>query len=75
MAVMTAQLPVFPVVEGEAVSAPVVQIGAIVSLVQDGDGGRVFLRGDLVYAWDDDDVAGRRWAAVQLVRSKVKTGP
>ena len=67
---MTAQLPVFPAVDGQAVTAPVVQIGPVVALVQDGDGGRVFLRGDLVYAWDDGDVAGRRWAAVQLARTK-----
>ena len=70
MTVMTAQLPMFPAVDGEAVAAPVVQIGQVVALVQDGDGGRVFLRGDLVDAWDDDDVAGRRWAAVQLARAK-----
>ena len=67
---MTAQLPVFPAVDGQAVTAPVVQIGPVVALVQDGDGGRVFLRGDLVFAWDDGDVAGRRWAAVQLARTK-----
>ena len=67
---MTAQLPVFPAVDGQAVTTPVVQIGPVVALVQDGDGGRVFLRGDLVYAWDDGDVAGRRWVAVQLAGTK-----
>ena len=70
MTVMTAQLPIFPAVDGQVVGASAVQIGPIAALVEDADGGRVFLRGDLVYAWGDGDVAGRRWAAVQLVRSK-----
>ena len=70
MSLMSAQLPIYPAVDGQAVTAPAVQIGPIVALVEDAEGGRVFLRGDLVYAWDGDDVAGRRWAAVQLARSK-----
>src|SRR5450631_2100555 len=54
-------------------SAPVagaVSIGQAVALVQDADGGRVFLRGELVYAWDVGDVALRRLAAVRLVAIK-----
>ena len=40
-------------------AAPVagaVSIGQAVALVEDGDGGRVFLRGELVYAWSAGDV-------------------
>ena len=62
MTVMTAQLPL-PV----ALVTGAVSIGEAVALVEDGDGGRVFLRGELVYAWSVGDVAGRRLAAVQLV--------
>jgi transposase len=65
MAVMTAQPPL-PV----ALEAGAVNIGEAVGLVQDGDGGRVFLRGELVYAWSVGDVALRRLAAVQLVAIK-----
>ena len=70
MVVMTAQLPIFPAVDGEVVTAALAQIGDVIAMAEDSDGGRVFLRGDLVYAWDDDDVAGRRLAAVQLSRSQ-----
>jgi len=65
MTVMTAQPPL-PV----AIVAGGVSIGEAVALVQDGDGGRVFLRGELVYAWSVGDVALRRLAAVQLVAIK-----
>jgi transposase len=65
MSVMNAQppLPVAPV-------AGAVSIGEAVALVEDGDGGRVFLRGELVYAWSAHDVPLRRLAAVQLVVNK-----
>lgn len=63
MSVMTAQLPL-PM----APTPGAVDIGAAVALVEDTDGGRVFLRGELVYAWSGDDVALRRLAAVQLVQ-------
>src|ERR1035437_6977039 len=43
------------------------QLSAPCRLVEDADGGRVFLRGELVYAWSVGDVALRRLAAVQLV--------
>jgi transposase len=65
MSVMNAQppLPVAP-------AAGAVSIGEAVALVEDSDGGRVFLRGELVYAWSADDVPLRRLAAVQLVANK-----
>jgi transposase len=65
MSVMNAQppLPIPPI-------AGAVSIGEAVALVEDGDGGRVFLRGELVYAWSADDVPLRRLAAVQLVANK-----
>ena len=59
---MTAQLPL-PMAPGAA-------IGRAVSLVEDGDGGRVFINGQLSFAWDAGDVGIRRLAAVQLVRIK-----
>jgi transposase len=39
-------------------------------LLQDDDGGRVFIRGELCFVWDAGDEAGRRLTAVQLVRIK-----
>jgi transposase len=42
----------------------------VAALVADGDGGRVFIRGELCNAWDAGDDLGRRLAAVQLVRIK-----
>lgn len=65
MAVMTAQPPLPVALEAGAVS-----IGEAVGLVEDAEGGRVFLRGELVYAWSVGDVALRRLAAVQLVAIK-----
>src|ERR1019366_406041 len=62
MAVMTAQPPLPVVLEAGGVN-----IGEAVGLVGDADGGRVFLRGELVYAWSVGDVALRRLAAGQLV--------
>ena len=64
MAVMTADPPL-AWVPGEAV-----EVGLAGGLVEDAEGGRVFLHGNLVYAWDVGDEAGRRLAAVQLVRIK-----
>src|SRR5664279_5599859 len=64
MGVMTTQqlLPLAP--------AGAVLIGDAAALVADGDGGRVFIRGELCNAWDAGDDLGRRLAAVQLVRIK-----
>ena len=65
MSLINAQppLPIAPV-------AGAVSIGEAVALVEDGDGGRVFLRGELIYAWSAEDVPLRRLAAVQLVANK-----
>ena len=65
MAVMTAQPPLPLAPEGGAVG-----VGAAAALVEDGEGGRVFLHGQLVYAWAAGDAALRRLAAVQLVAVK-----
>jgi hypothetical protein len=64
MDVMTTQrlLPLAP--------AGAVLIGDATALVTDDDGGRVFIRGELCFVWDDGDDLGRRLAAVQLVRIK-----
>jgi len=68
MGVMTAQPPLPIAIEEGA--APV---GAAVSLAEDADGGRVFLHGQLVYAWDDGDAATRRFAAAKLADMKAAT--
>jgi transposase len=67
MAVMTAQPPL-PLAPEDA--RPV---GAAAAIVEDADGGRVFVHGNLVYAWDAGDAAGRRFAAVSLMRIKAAT--
>ncbi|HTX52460.1 MAG TPA: helix-turn-helix domain-containing protein [Candidatus Baltobacteraceae bacterium] len=48
-------------------------IGEAAAIVEDDDGGRVFVHGNLAYAWDAGDAAGRRLAAVSLVRIKAVT--
>ena len=65
---MTSQppLPLAPVVG--------VRIGQAVELVEDDSGGRVYVRGELVFAWDAGDGTGRRVAATQLARIKAATG-
>jgi hypothetical protein len=67
MAAMTAQPPL-PLVPQDARA-----IGAAAAIVEDEDGGRVFVHGNLAYAWDAGDAAGRRFAAVSLVRIKAAT--
>ena len=67
MAVMTAQPPL-PLVPDDA--RPV---GAAAAIVEDDDGGRVFVHGNLAYAWDAGDAAGRRFAAVSLIRIRAAT--
>src|SRR5450759_2242498 len=64
MAIMTAQLPLM------LVPAGAVEIGEVACLVEDEAGGRVFVRGELVFAWNAGDQLGRRLAAVQLVAIK-----
>src|SRR5437588_10999396 len=48
-------------------------VSAAAAIVEDDDGGRVFVHGNLAYAWDPGDTAGRRFAAVSLVRIKAAT--
>ncbi len=67
MAVMTAQLPLPLAPEGAR------PVGAAAAIVEDGDGGRVFVHGNLAYAWDGGDTAARRFAAVSLIRIKAAT--
>src|SRR5665648_585521 len=64
MAIMTAQLPL------TLVPAGAIEIGQVAALLEDAAGGRVFVRGELVFAWDAGDELGRRLAAVQLVAIK-----
>jgi transposase len=47
-----------------------VPFGDVAVLLQDDDGGRVFIRGELCFVWDAGDEASRRLAAIQLVRIK-----
>jgi len=48
-------------------------VGTAAAIVEDADGGRVFVHGNLAYAWDAGDAAGRRFAAVSLMRIKAAT--
>ncbi|HET6704513.1 putative transposase [Amycolatopsis sp.] len=63
MSVMTAQPPL-PI----ATDPSATPVGDAAALVEDQDGGRVFLHGNLVYAWQPGEDALRRWSAVQLAR-------
>lgn len=67
MAAMTVQPPL-PLAPEDA--RPV---GAAAAIVEDADGGRVFVHGNLAYAWDAGDTAARRFAAVSLMRIKAAT--
>src|SRR5271165_5345663 len=67
MAVMTAQPPLPLVPEGAR------PVGAAAAIVEDVEGGRVFVHGNLAYAWDVGDCAARRFAAVSLMRIKAAT--
>ncbi len=64
---MTAQPPL-PLAPCEARA-----LGTAAAIIEDDDGGRVFVHGNLAYAWDAGDAAGRRFAAVSLVRIKAAT--
>ena len=67
MAVMTAQAPL------PLTPAGARPVGEAAALVEDDHGGRVFVHGNLAYAWDKGDTAGRRFAAVSLMRIKAAT--
>ncbi len=45
--------------------APATLLGEAAALVEDEDGGRVFLHGNLVYAWAPGEEALRRWSEAQ----------
>ena len=64
---MTAQ-PSLPLVLDDACP-----VGTAAAIVEDDDGGRVFVHGNLAYAWDAGDSAARRFAAVSLMRIKAAT--
>jgi len=68
MGVMTAQPPL-PL----SMTAGAVPLGAAASLVEDSEGGRVYIHGQLSYSWDDGDAATRRFAAATLVELKAAT--
>ena len=63
MVFMTAQLPLPMTMDPVAMP-----VGLAVSLVENGRGGEVYIRGQLCDVWDAEDAAARRWAAVKLVR-------
>jgi hypothetical protein len=67
MAVMTAQPPLPLTPDGAR------PVGAAAAITEDDDGGRVYVHGNLAYAWDIGDGAGRRFAAVSLMRIKAAT--
>lgn len=67
MTVMTTQPPL-PLIPTDAT-----EIGAAAALIEDEHGGRVFVHGHLAFAWDTGDTAGRRFAAVSLMRIKAGT--
>ncbi|MEW1976758.1 putative transposase [Microbacterium profundi] len=50
--------------------AGAVELGRAAALVEDADGGRVYVHGFLTQVWSAGDDAGRRLAAVQLVRTQ-----
>ncbi len=64
---MTAQPPLPLTPEGAR------PIGVAAAIVEDDAGGRVFVHGNLAYAWDLGDAAARRFAAVSLMRIKAAT--
>ena len=67
MTVMTTQPPL-PLIPTGAT-----EIGAAAAMIEDEHGGRVFVHGHLAFAWDAGDTAGRRFAAVSLMRIKAAT--
>ncbi|GAC1380949.1 MAG: hypothetical protein NVSMB43_22270 [Pseudarthrobacter sp.] len=67
MGVMTAQLPL-PLLAPEAV-----EIGPAAALIEDAEGGRVLLHGELAYTWKAGDDASRRLAAAALADLKAGT--
>jgi hypothetical protein len=64
MAVMTVQPPLPLMPDGAC------PVGTAAAIVEDADGGRIFVHGNLAYAWDAGDWAARQFAAVSLMRIK-----
>ena len=67
MTVMITQPPL------SLIPADATEISAAVAMIEDRDGGRVYVHGNLSFAWDAGDTAGRRFAAVSLMRIKAAT--
>ena len=67
MTVMTTQPPL-PLIPAEAT-----EISAAAAMIEDHDGGRVYVHGNLSFAWNVGDTAGRRFAAVSVMRIKAAT--
>lgn len=67
MTVMTTQPPL-PLIPTGAT-----EISAAAAMIEDHDGGRVFVHGNLAFTWDGGDTGGRRFAAVSLMRIKAGT--
>jgi len=67
MAVMTSQQHLPLIADGAR------PLGTAAAIIEDADGGRVFVHGNLCFAWDGGDVAARRFAAVSLMRIKAAT--
>ncbi len=65
MGLMTAQLPLPTSMEAGAV-----RIGLAGSLLETDEGGRLFVHGELAYAWDAGDTVTRRFAAAKLADIK-----
>ncbi|MDY6872049.1 MAG: helix-turn-helix domain-containing protein [Actinomycetota bacterium] len=63
--VVEPSLPLFP--------TGAIEISAAAAMIEDEHGGRVFVHGHLAFAWDGGDTAGRRFAAVSLMRIKAAT--
>lgn len=49
------------------------EISAAAAMIEDEHGGGVFVHGNLAFTWDGGDTAGRRFAAVSLMRIKAAT--
>ena len=64
---MTTQAPLALIPTGAT------EISAAAAMIEDEHGGRVFVHGHLSFAWDATDTAGRRFAAVSLIRIKAAT--
>lgn len=67
MAVMTTQQAL------ALIPAEATEISAAAAMIEDAQGGRVYVHGNLCFAWDAGDIAGRRFAAVSLMRTKAAT--